>query len=95
MPLYFNTLTAKSTTTVLINKSNNKIPAKSVGGKKNLKDAETHSMIRRAYRILIRLRDTEHTLQAAGKALGLSKCLESPGRGRARAVKGPNIQIIP
>lgn len=34
MPLYFNILTVKSTTTILINKSNNKIPAKSVGGKK-------------------------------------------------------------
>lgn len=95
MPLYFNILTVKSTTTILINKSNNKIPAKSVGGKKNLKDAETHSMIKRAYRIPIRLRDAEHTPQAAGKALGLPKCLKSPGRGRTRAVKGPNIQIIP
>lgn len=36
MHLYFSTLTAKSTTTILINKSNNKIPAKNVGEKKKV-----------------------------------------------------------
>lgn len=93
MPLYFNTLTEKSTTTILINKSNNKIPAKSVGEKKKC-FTETQSMINRAYGIPIRLRDTEHTLQAPGKPLGLPKCLKSAGCCRARAVNGPNIQII-
>lgn len=56
---------------------------------------ETHSMIKRAYGIPISLRDTEHTLQAAGKTAGLPKCLKSPDFYRARAIKGTNIQIIP